>query len=79
MMLETQLPPTLFSIAFMLVAGLLRGTTWPALFAYVHPDIRTDGRFSGKIAGNCLIAVVNHRYTIRDKMPRSDVWVYGTK
>lgn len=40
MMLETQLPPTLFSIAFMLVAGLLRGTTWPALFAYVYSEMQ---------------------------------------
>jgi hypothetical protein len=33
MMAETQLPPTLFSIAFMMVATLARKTTWPALFA----------------------------------------------
>ena len=36
MMFETQLPPTLFSIAFMITARMAVNTTWVAIFSSVN-------------------------------------------
>lgn len=60
MTMETQLPPTLFSIAYLVVFWQLKATTWPAFFS-----------FSGKVSGVCMLAVVNHKYSMRRKLEDS--------
>jgi hypothetical protein len=60
MTMETQLPPTLFSVVYIIIFWQLKRTTWPAFFA-----------FSGKVSGVCMLAVVNHKYSMRRKLEDS--------